>query len=200
MAFYVGVISRGQQILTQWIKTYLPLEEVLINHRPDWLEGLEIDIYLPKMKVAFEFQGAQHYVETFGVSPGPQMDRDRRKVWMCKRRGVSIHTVTAFDLTRSTVRRLGLATLHSKHQARHAVELTRPSDEVFSRLMRVSARYQLALRRIDQVTTRNVRSRAVKKVTRNGLVQLGRHYDHFLKTHPDGDYQQYIAWRDRRSS
>ncbi|HYG59366.1 MAG TPA: hypothetical protein VD902_14990, partial [Symbiobacteriaceae bacterium] len=38
-----------------------PDEQVLRHHRPDWLEGLELDLYLPGLKLALEYQGQQHF-------------------------------------------------------------------------------------------------------------------------------------------
>lgn len=53
-----------------WISETIPYQivskicsgrEVLFNHRPEWLNGLEFDIYIPDMKTAIEYQAIQHY-------------------------------------------------------------------------------------------------------------------------------------------
>ena len=64
------------------------------HHRPEWLNGLEFDIYIPDIKTAFEYQGIQHYrpVKAWGGEKAFEevKHRDARKVLMCKQLGIRL--------------------------------------------------------------------------------------------------------------
>ena len=51
----------SETILYQIVKRVLNEHEILRHYRPDWLEGLELDIFFPSKKLAFEYQGQQHF-------------------------------------------------------------------------------------------------------------------------------------------
>lgn len=85
------------------IVSRLVYPEPAIRHfRPEWLDGLELDIYLPGRKVGIEYQGQQHFhpVEAWGGSAGLAgvKMRDKRKVKLCKQNGVHL---ILFDYTES---------------------------------------------------------------------------------------------------
>lgn len=66
-----------------------------IRHcRPDFLEGLEIDIFIPELKIGFEYNGVQHYkpVSHWGGEESfrRQQDRDKRKKELCKQNNVEL--------------------------------------------------------------------------------------------------------------
>jgi hypothetical protein len=64
--------------------------EVLKNYRPDWLcnpntgKNLEIDFYMPSLKVGFEIQGQHHYDDK------NQKNRDDIKLWLANQQGVKL--------------------------------------------------------------------------------------------------------------
>ena len=62
--------------------------------RPNFLEGLEIDIYIPELKLGFEYNGIQHYkpVEHWGgeKSLKKQQMRDKRKQQLCNQNDVKL--------------------------------------------------------------------------------------------------------------
>lgn len=62
--------------------------KILRNYRPDWLNGLELDIYIPELKLGFEYQGKQHYypVEAWGGLEAliKVQERDREKKKICE--------------------------------------------------------------------------------------------------------------------
>lgn len=64
------------------------------HHRPDWLEGLELDIFIEEAQVGIEYQGVQHYevVEAWGGEEGleERQERDRRTKDLCKEHGVEL--------------------------------------------------------------------------------------------------------------
>jgi hypothetical protein len=76
------------------IKGVFPNEKVLYNSRPRWLKRLQIDIYLPKLKLGFEYQGQQHFmpVELFGGKEAfvKQVQRDKLKKKLCDKKGITL--------------------------------------------------------------------------------------------------------------
>lgn len=74
--------------------------EFLVN--PDSGERLELDRYYPVHRVAFEFNGKQHYVATGRFTKeevAAQKKRDRLKQQICKEKNVKLLVVHAEDLT-----------------------------------------------------------------------------------------------------
>lgn len=67
-----------------------------MKQRPEWLYGLELDGYSEKNKVAFEYNGIQHYeiVPHFHTRGKIDLDegmyRDRRKIQICKQNNVKL--------------------------------------------------------------------------------------------------------------
>ena len=68
--------------------------EVLREARLDWLGGQRIDIFIPALSVAIEYQGEQHFrpVALFGGEEGfrEAQVRDKRKRKLCKENGVKL--------------------------------------------------------------------------------------------------------------
>ncbi len=63
--------------------------------RPPWLKGLELDGYNKQLKMAFEYNGSQHYTETelFHSEDGDfdrQLERDKCKIRRCLREGIAL--------------------------------------------------------------------------------------------------------------
>jgi hypothetical protein len=107
----VGEAWISETILFQIVVRVCSGHDVLFHHRPEWLEGLELDIYIPDMKKAFEYQGIQHY-RPIGAWGGQEAfeelrRRDARKALVCKRRGIRLIKVDYTDpLTEQHVRSL----------------------------------------------------------------------------------------------
>ena len=105
----MGSGSTGESILFQIVKRIFPREPVYRCSRPDFLEGLELDVFLPRLSLAFEFQGQQHYepVEHWGGIDGLQnlRKRDKRKRTLCKKHGVDLIEIRFDDtLTEGHIR------------------------------------------------------------------------------------------------
>ena len=90
--------SLGEKALRQVLKQIY--KENFPNVRPDWLVNpktnncLELDCYSEKLKLAFEYQGIQHYeaVEFWGGKQRfkKQLERDKIKKRICDAKGVTL--------------------------------------------------------------------------------------------------------------
>lgn len=91
-------VSYGESLLRQFLEIMVPDLERIYNYRPDWLQGLELDIYFPQARVGVEFNGDQHYVPTEFGHPGAQKKRDNKKRDLCEKNCVELRVVLAIDL------------------------------------------------------------------------------------------------------
>lgn len=63
----VTTVSYGESLMKQYLDLFFTLGKPKDNYRPEWLKNpktgkfLEIDRYYPSLKLAFEFQGEQHF-------------------------------------------------------------------------------------------------------------------------------------------
>jgi hypothetical protein len=90
--------SYGQNLLKRYLS--LMLDDVpLEDYRPDWLCGMELDLYFEALNLGVEFQGDQHYIPVYGRQDcWAQRRRDRSKKQICEERGVRFIRVDAIDL------------------------------------------------------------------------------------------------------
>jgi len=84
----IGEAWVSESMLFNIVSRLFPDEPLIRHHRPDWLEGLELDIYVPSRGLAFEYQGQQHFhpIRAWG---GPKaleamQVRDARKRQICE--------------------------------------------------------------------------------------------------------------------
>ncbi len=84
----------SETTLKHIIETLFPDKIVLAHYRPDWLEGLELDIYVPDIKLGFEYQGIQHFqpIKHWGGKEKLkiQKEHDARKKRLCDELGISL--------------------------------------------------------------------------------------------------------------
>lgn len=68
--------------------------DAIREHTPQWLGWQRLDVYVPSRKLAFEYQGEQHYkpIEFFGGAEGyaSNVTRDARKRQLCAANGVTL--------------------------------------------------------------------------------------------------------------
>lgn len=87
--------SRLQEQTREMLARKLPTYQIIENSRPDWLNGLELDLYVPQLRIAIEVQGGQHYNfipffhKTFDDFVA-QVNRDLEKSRMCQDQGITL--------------------------------------------------------------------------------------------------------------
>lgn len=103
--------SVGENRLYQIVCQIFSARLVLCHQRPAWLLGLELDIYLPTLNLAFEYQGQQHFnaIEPWGGEEALKgiKERDARKAHICNQVGVKLITVSYTEpLTEDYIRKV----------------------------------------------------------------------------------------------
>lgn len=93
------------------IKEIFPKEKIVFHYRSEWLCNLEIDVYLPILKIGFEYQGKQHFepVNFFGGKKkfDYQKANDIKKEKLCKDNDVKLYKVNYDDpLTKKFIKQL----------------------------------------------------------------------------------------------
>jgi hypothetical protein len=98
----------GESIMREFLSLLVPTNECEDGARPGFLvnpatgERLELDRYYPLHRVAFEFNGKQHYEPTGRFTReevAAQKKRDRIKREICRQKGITLVVVHAEDLT-----------------------------------------------------------------------------------------------------
>jgi hypothetical protein len=80
--------EKSQKFLYRMVRSIFPRDsEILENYPGSFLsmgKDITLDIYIPSLNLAFEYQGEQHYMETrlFGC-PMNQKYRDYKKMMLC---------------------------------------------------------------------------------------------------------------------
>lgn len=87
----------GESILLNIVRKIFADEDIIRHDRPEWLEGLELDVHVPSRMIAFEYQGQQHFhpIKAWGGQNALDRvrQRDERKAKICRELGVRLITV-----------------------------------------------------------------------------------------------------------
>ncbi len=88
----IGESWTSETILYYIIQSLFPDKTVLRHYRPNFLQGLELDIFIQELKVGIEYQGIQHFepVEHWGGIEALQKlkIRDKKKRDICSSLGI----------------------------------------------------------------------------------------------------------------
>jgi hypothetical protein len=88
--------SKIELWLEKELKRIYPKIKFEFNNRTE--VGLELDIYLPEHKIAFELNGPFHYYPIFGRAKlNQQKKRDRTKIISCYEAGIDLYVVDITD-------------------------------------------------------------------------------------------------------
>lgn len=83
-----------EKVLYGMISSMFPKLHVIYHYRANWLENLELDIFIEELRIGIEYQGFQHYeaVEHWGGATGLKIrqDNDSRKKSLCEQHGVTL--------------------------------------------------------------------------------------------------------------
>ena len=89
-----NVMNVSEHKMLEYIKEILEGEEVRYCYRPNWLQRMKIDVYIPNLKLGFEYQGIQHFnpISFFGGEETyiAQARRDKLKKEICGRESVNL--------------------------------------------------------------------------------------------------------------
>lgn len=84
----------SESIVFNIVKRLLPNDEIVRHHRPAWLNGLELDIFIPARNLAIEYQGQQHFraIPAWGGESSLRLlqERDAKKAKLCARQGIGL--------------------------------------------------------------------------------------------------------------
>jgi hypothetical protein len=80
--------------LLRMVRQIFPEEEVIHQASPPWLSRQRFDVFIPRLRLAIEYQGRQHYdpIEHFEGEDGLRrtQERDARKSLACEENGISL--------------------------------------------------------------------------------------------------------------
>lgn len=91
-----------QRLLVNTVRKIFPNSTLIEEHKSSELffnpssataapRSMELDIYLPELKLAFEFQGAHHYEDHLAVGESrDRQARDQEKSAACLRAGITL--------------------------------------------------------------------------------------------------------------
>jgi arginine repressor len=89
---------------------FLNYKDAIYQYRPNWLKPQSLDIYIPSINVAFEYQGVQHYIaiEHFGgeESFNKRNELDKKKRALCQENNIKLIEWNYMDaITQPTLKR-----------------------------------------------------------------------------------------------
>jgi len=90
----IGEAWTSETILYYIIQSLFPNKTILRHYRPEFLKGLELDIFIEELNIAVEYQGIQHYqpVKHWGGQETFEKlkERDNKKKTTCSSLGIPI--------------------------------------------------------------------------------------------------------------
>lgn len=100
----VGQNFRRETEMFVYINYLFPEQEIIFHDRRE-LDGLELDVFIPTLKLAFEYMGRQHFEEyaknSIYISSQEEFDaqkfRDERKIELCKEKGITLIHINYYE-------------------------------------------------------------------------------------------------------
>lgn len=90
----VGEAWTSETILYYIVQNIFPNKTILRHFRPDFLEGLELDIFIKELNLGVEYQGIQHYKPITHWGGKEALEklrlRDGKKKAICKQLGINL--------------------------------------------------------------------------------------------------------------
>ena len=86
--------SYKEKIVSYYVGKYFLIRE---NYHPEWLEGKELDIYIPRLKIGIEYDGGCHQSEYYVL-------RDIEKNNLCSVSGVRLFRIRECNCPRLGVK------------------------------------------------------------------------------------------------
>jgi len=167
-------MSYGQELTKQYLTILTGLEPIE-NHRPEWLSGLEIDLFWPQLKLAVEFQGDQHYLPVFGQTQLlVQKRNDKSKVQMLQSRGIALIKLNAIDLEYT---RIDGKLKRAGKSVRIPMRAVNPNKTELRRINKLATEYRKTLVKGFKAPSARARGASQRTAKREWLIENGFHVD-----------------------
>ena len=92
---------KGETQLGFILREIFPEKTIITHYTPTFLDGLELDFFIPDLNLAFEYQGQQHYKPIGHWGGGNklliQQEHDERKKKLAKRKNINIIEISYDD-------------------------------------------------------------------------------------------------------
>jgi hypothetical protein len=90
----IGERWTTETLLYNLVKEILPNQHTIFHYRGKEMQGLELDIFIPELKLGIEYQGEQHFnaIEHWGGEEGLEQRKksDERKKYLCEKNGYTL--------------------------------------------------------------------------------------------------------------
>jgi len=97
----VGEAWANETLLYQIVCENYPKLKIIRHYRPEFLNYLELDVYVPKLNIAFEYQGIQHFepIDYWGGEKSLEevQKRDKIKKELCAKNNIKLIYVYYYE-------------------------------------------------------------------------------------------------------